>query len=317
VNLSVKKIFANFFFMKKLFLGLLLFIGFMAFASVSFAEQNIQVTPQLTQIDLANDAPEAIIYYTNNTSSALELKLSVHDVAELEERNPVGFLDPKNAQNYKYSLSSWVYLDKQTLLLAPGEKRQVKASITKEKLSPGGHYGSILAEIVQTTEKKKVQVKAILASLLFVRAHTGFEIEEAKIAFFGLEQNFFQFPKKAIFRFQNTGNVDLAPYGTVEITDSNNKVVGKGIVNEDSLITLPESIRKYTLAIKPLQSFISPGTYTAVIKLRYGKANKTIETKTQIFTEGSIDIKITIAGLIALLVAGSIIARRVRKKKKN
>lgn len=271
-------------------------------------KNTITVLPQLTQIDLANDQPEAIIHYTNNSSISVELGLTVENVRELEDRNPVGILDPKEASNYKYGLSSWVYLDHQNIILQPAETGSVKVTINKDKLSPGGHYGTILAEIHQTDENKKtVKVKGVLASLLFVRASTGNEIEEAKIPFFGSTTAGIKFPEEFTFRFQNTGNVDATPYGLLEVQNSNGQTVAKGIVNEDSLITLPEAIRKYSVPVRRTQKFILPGTYTAVLGLHYGKQNKKITVKTTFTTQGSIDFVILGMWLLVFIVAGLIL----------
>lgn len=283
-------------------------------------KNTITVLPQLTQVDLSHDGPETTIYYTNNASYPVELALSVQDVRELEDRNPVGILDPKEAANYKYSLSSWVYLDKQTVVLNPGETKPVKVTITKEKLSPGGHYGSVLAEIkAADTTKKTVKIKGVLASLLFVRASTGSEIEEAKIAFFGPSEQSISAPESFIFRFQNTGNVDLTPYGLVEVKDMRGRLVSKGIVNEDSLITLPEAIRKYSVASKH-SNLILPGKYTATLSLHYGKSNKTITASSSFVTLGDSEaVKWigVIAILIILIVTGNVILRRRLKKSSN
>jgi hypothetical protein len=268
-------------------------------------KNSITVLPQLTQLDLTKDKPESEIYYTNNSSQPVELGLSLQDVRELEDRNPVGILDPKEAENYKYSLSSWAYLSTQTLLINPGETQSVKVSINSEKLSPGGHYGTVLAEINQSTDSKKaVQIKGVLASLLFVRASTGSQIEEAKIAYFGTESKF-EFPKEFSFRFQNTGNVELIPYGLVELKDGNGLTIAKGIVNEDSLFTLPEAIRKYDVPMTALQNVILPGKYNAVLSLHFGKTNKKLTATTTILTGGNsnfLNLGIgVIAGLILLL----------------
>ena len=271
-------------------------------------KNTITVLPQLTQIDLAKDQPETTIYYTNNSSITIELGLSVEDVRELEDRNPVGILDPKEAANYKYSLSSWVYLDHQNVILSPGQTGSVKVTIDKEKLSSGGHYGTVLAEIHQTDESKKtVKVKGVLASLLFVRASTGNEIEEAKVPFLGPKTSGIKFPESFTFRFQNTGNVDATPYGILAIQDGNGHTVTTGIVNEDSLITLPEAIRTYTIPFKQTQKFILPGKYTAVLSLHYGKQDKKITVKTTFTTQGSIDVVLWGFGIAILLLVGMVL----------
>ena len=283
-------------------------------------KNTITVLPQLTQVDLAHDKPEAQIYYKNNSSLPVELGFTIEDVRELEDRNPVGILDPKEATNYKYSLSSWVYLDKQSLILNPGETSSINVTINKDKLSPGGHYGTILAEIKQVSNKKEaLKIKGVLASLLFVRASTGNELEQARVPFFGIEGSSLNLPAKFIFRFQNTGNVDLTPYGTVEIQDRRGRTVAKGIVNEDSLITLPEAIRKYEVNVKPINSLILPGQYKAVLSLHYGKSNKGIKMTTTVTTAGTVNIPLTVGiliGIILLLIVGSKVLGS-RNPKKN
>lgn len=277
-------------------------------------KNTITVLPQLTQIDLSKDPPQTQIFYTNNASFTVELALSVQDVTELEDRNPVGILDPKEAANYKYSLSSWVYLDKQSLVLNPGETKQVEVTITKDKLSPGGHYGSVLAEIKASDQAKKaVKIKGVLASLLFVRAATGNEIEAAKVPFFGIENQGINFPESFIFRFQNTGNIDLTPYGTVTVRNTAGKTVAKGVVNEDSLITLPEAIRKYAVPLKA-ESLVLPGQYKATLSIHFGKSNKTITQSTTFITFGSSNLLRWALFGIGIMVVLVVIIKLVRSK---
>lgn len=288
-----------------LFLLLAIIYQLSAIKTFAAEKNTITVLPQLTQLDLNHDLPETEIFYTNSSTIPVELALSLEDVRELEDRNPVGLLDPKEAGNYKYSLSSWAYLSSQTLLLNPGETGSVKVSITKDKLSPGGHYGSVLAEIHQSNgDKKNVKVKGVLVSLLFVRASTGSQIEEAKIADFASNEMTITFPEKFAFHFQNTGNVDLTPYGLLELKNSGGKTIAKGIVNEDSLITLPEAIRKYDVSAKPLGGLILPGKYTATLSLHFGKSNKKLTVTTTFISGGSAEL---INWAIIVLIAGVIL----------
>ena len=296
-------------------IGLMVFIGLL-FPHPSFAQKNtISVVPQITRLDLSVDKPEAEIIYTNNTLSPIELSLTVENVKELEDRNPVGILDPKESANYKYALASWVYLDRQNLIISPGEKQTVKVTIDYKKLSPGGHYGAVLAELKQSKDNKEIKLKAILTSLLFVRASTGNEIEEAQINFFGVTRQNFDFPKSFILRFQNTGNVDLTPFGLIEIRDQRNKLVAKGIVNEGSLITLPEAIRRYDVPIIKLEKFILPGKYNATLFLHYGKSKQEIKLKTTFITQGSTSTSsiITVLGVLG----GAIIAMKIMKHRRR
>ena len=303
----------------KQFLGILLVLILLIVTikpAFSAGKNTITVLPQLTQIDLNTDKPQAQIQYTNNTDNTMELSLSVENVTELEDRNPVGILDPKESRNYKYGLSSWVDLSTQTLVLSPKETKAITVTVNKEKLSPGGHYGSILAEIKELSDNKQIRISGVLASLLFVRASTGNEIEEAKLPFFGLENGSFSFPDDFTMRFQNTGNVDLTPYGLLQIKDFRGKTVAKGIVNEDSLITLPEAIRTYTIPVNILQNIIWPGKYTAYLSIHYGKSKNVLKAQTTFITKGNISV-LTIFTLLAILIGGFFIAKKTIKLKRK
>lgn len=282
----------------------------------AFAAGNnlISVTPQIVHLDLISDPPEAEYLYVNNTSYPVELSFSMQDIKELSESGIPGFVDQKDAANYKYGLSSWVTFDKQDLILNPGEKGTIKVLIDKAKLTQGGHYASILAEVKQKDEGKAVKIKAVLASLLFVRASTGYEREEAKISYFGVLQDFWQFPEKFLMRFQNTGNVDLIPYGTLEINDMYGKQASRGIVNEGSLITLPESIRRYDIPVHKLVDFLPLGFYKATLSVHFGNSNQTAISTTSFFSEGDVDLRLAGGGFAALVILIFVLKRKFKRK---
>lgn len=302
----------------KLFYLALWIFGYSIIPNQSFAQERntISVMPQITRLDLSVDKPEAQIIYTNNTKDLIELALTVENVKELEERNPVGLVNPAESANYKYALASWVYLDRQNVQIGPGETQTINVNIDQEKLSPGGHYGAILAEIKQADVSKEIKLKGVLTSLLFVRASTGFEIEEAKISSFDPARSGLEFPESFVLRFQNTGNVDLTPYGLIEIKDFRGSIVAKSIVNEGSLSTLPESIRRYDIPVNNLQSVILPGRYTVEVNMHYGKGRKEIKYKSEFYTQGNAPAfsALTALGIIGIVL---IALRLKRKRKKN
>lgn len=122
-------------------------------------------------------------------------------------------------------------------------------------------------------------------------------------------------------RFQNTGNVELTPYGLLEIKNQQGKLVARGIVNEDSSITLPEAIRTYTLPVKTVESVILPGKYTAILTLHYGKSNKTLISKTGFTTLGTKNLiwgaLVFLAVICGIIIALKFLRIRVRKLFKN
>jgi hypothetical protein len=291
---------------KILKIALFIFI-FVIFSNpnTAFAQQKgISVTPSIAHIDLSSDSSEYEITYLNTTSANITLLLSAQDFSELEDAYRLNFLDSKSAQNYKYSLSSWISFENKNIQLAPGEKKSVKIFINKDKITKGGHYASILAEIVQEDTGKQVNVKAVLSSLLFVRASTGLEIEEGKISSFSPIRDGLEIPDSFMLRFQNSGNVHVIPYGLLEVFDPLGKVVAKGILNEGSLDALPESIRRYDIESKTDKKVLLPGFYTAKIALHFGNSNKTLTSSIKFFSQGSFDfIKLIFAGIILIIVA--------------
>lgn len=283
-------------------------------ANAQTPKNTVSVTPQIARIDLAVDKPETEYLYVNNTQNPVELSFSMQDFKELEENGIPGFINQQDVKNYKYALSSWVTFDKKGLILNPGEKGTLKVTVDKTRLTQGGHYGSILAEIKQKDGEKGVKIKAILASLLFVRATTGYEREEGKISFFAPIMNFWEFPDKFLMRFQNTGNVDTIPYGLIEIKDMLGRIVAKGIVNQGSLITLPESIRRYDIPLQRLTGFLPVGFYNATILVHFGQNNKIITSHMSFFSQGSIDLRLIFIGFIILFVLIFVVKKKLRRK---
>jgi hypothetical protein len=141
----------------------------------------ISVTPSIIQLDFQIDPAEAELYYKNNTNQPIELSLSASDFTELEDGYKVAFLEGKDAQNYKYRLSSWITFEKNTLIIEPHETEKVKVFINKNALSPGGHYASLLARLSVTKQDSTIAIQGVLSSLLFVRTNTGKENELAQI----------------------------------------------------------------------------------------------------------------------------------------
>lgn len=296
---------------------LLLIFAFCLLPSIATAQNKnvITVTPQLIQIDLSLEAPEAIYTYTNSTDQTIELALSMQDVKELEDRGLPGFLNSNQSQNYQYGLSSWASFSNKNLVIAPGESKSVTVYIDKTRLTLGGHYASVLAEVRQTDTTKSVKLRAILSSLLFVRSGSEYEQEDAIINEFKPIQEFFQLPTQFSFRLQNTGNVDITPYGILKVYDPFGKEVASGIVNENSLITLPDSNRKYSLPVRVQKSILLPGIYKAHIKIQFGKRKAVKEQETHFVSLGSIDIKWIGATLLLIVCAMSLMRLRKRQTK--
>lgn len=280
-------------------------LGFLIFSVASTqlayaqAQQGITVTPSILRLDLSQDVPEAELIYKNNTKSQIELSFSAQDFSELEEGGRVKFLQEKDAKNYQYGLTSWITFKKQSLTLSPGEQQKIKVFISKDKLTPGGHYAAVQAELKQSVEGEgRVPIKGILSTLIFVRTATGNEREEIILQSISPIRTLLGFPDTFLLRLQNRGNVELIPYGAVEIKDMFGNIVAKGIINEGSLFVLPESIRRFDVPIAKLSSLMLPGNYTAEVTIHYGKEEKILKSSVSFVSQGSMNL--LLIGLIIL-----------------
>lgn len=299
---KVKKSLSSF--LLKYWYVLVVFVVLVVFpARALAATPTLSVSPSIVYLDLSTDLPQTTLTYTNHSQESIQLSFSASDVVELEDGYQLSFLNPKSAQNFQYRLSSWISFGQNSLILSPGQSGSVIVSIAKDKLSPGGHYGSILASIQQKNGSGAVSVQAVLSSLIFVRSHTGVENEAGHITSFNLSQQWWDFPSMGVLRFNNTGDVELVPYGLIQILDSQNHLVAKGIVNETSAMTLPETLRRYDIPLTSLSSFLFPGWYHATLSLHFGKSNEKATQTLVFFTQGSIPLT-TIC--IVFLILGSL-----------
>lgn len=294
------------------------------FLSVCFTQkihaqtpQGITVVPSIIHIDLSTDAPEYELTYVNNTGVEINLALSAEDFTELEDSYRISYLTGKDAANYKYSLSSWISFENKNLDLAPGEKKSVKIMIDKNRVTKGGHYASILAEIKAPESKQQVSVKAVLSSLLFVRASTGQEIEDGKINTFKPLQDGIEYPDTYVLRFENRGNVHVIPYGLIQVFDPLGQLIAKGPVNTNSLDALPESIRRYDTSVTTYQKVLLPGFYTARIDLHFGKTNQQLTATVKFFSQGMFDFVKIGVGLAILVIVLLILRKKLPTHKSN
>lgn len=299
---------------KLLFLTILLLSLVLLKPVFAQTQKGISVTPSIMHIDLEQDGPEYLLTYKNTTKTDVTLELRVQDFNELEESYKINYLEGKDASNYKYSLSSWISFENKTIQLSPGEEKSVKIFIDKNRITKGGHYASILAQVLQSEGEKQVDVKAILGSLLFVRASTGKEVETGKISTLRPSRDGIEYPSSYVWRFENSGNVHVIPYGLLEIYDPLGNLAAKGILNEDSLDALPESIRRYETKVTTYQKVLLPGIYTAKISVHFGKTNEKVSASVKFFSQGGLDLVKIVPVLLAIIGIIWYFKRRKRTK---
>jgi hypothetical protein len=277
------------------------------FAQAQEKQSNFSITPFFQEITLEKDQNEASfsVEIKNNTDRSAVFKLSVLDFGALDESGGVAFLGSAEDLKNKYSLASWVSLEKDGLVVNPAESQAVRVTIqNKESLSPGGHYAAVLAKLEDEKSwqenSPEVAFNQSLAALIFVRK-TGGEIFGLDLKSQEINKGIFNLPQKIQLRFQNTGNVHVTPRGLVKITDPFGREVMQGIINSESSLVLPETFRVFPVPLENITLAFLPGRYNLSVEYRYdGKEDFTSSSSSFFFVPPSF-----IFSVLVLIVLGA------------
>lgn len=300
----------------------ILFLSFGAFAKNSYAEdQNVakgfSVNPFFQEVNLEKDQADATIEVeiANNTGNLAVLKLSVLDFGALDETGGVAFLGDSKDLTNKYSLASWISLEKDGLVIGPGEKQVVKATIqNKESLSPGGHYAAILAKLdvgenSSEQDSSKVALNSSFSSLIFARKLGG-EVYGLTLKEQEITKGVFGLPTTARLRFQNTGNVYVTPRGVVTLTDPMGREVARGIIDEESALVLPETFRVFPTQMREMAMAFVPGRYNLSTQYRYDGQDDFVTVQQNIFIIPNLDVWALLAVIVIIYISFKIKRRK-------
>ncbi|MFZ5845074.1 MAG: hypothetical protein ACOY0S_01250 [Patescibacteria group bacterium] len=304
--------------MRILFVLLYVLLYSLINSTVAFANttnSGLSLSPPFKEIELAKDTTQSTFFIeiANNTTALQTLYLSVVDFGTLDESGGVAFLGIQGEKlERKYSLASWVSLEKDIIEIEGGKSQKVKITIlNKESLSPGGHYAAVIATTPSTKEEKNVSFESALASLIFVKK-TGGEIYKLNLVEKEISSRILGFPNKISLRFQNSGNVHVVPRGTVEILDPRGTKISKGVINDESGIILPESFRLYPTSLTRSKWPIMPGKYNLNIQYRFDGKEDFSRDSSPFFFPGIIGIGLPVILLVGLILL--ILKRRFKKQ---
>lgn len=305
--------------MKRIFLFLAIILAIIGNSKILAVENNgLFLSPPFIDISVDIKQPEKFYYLEigNNTRTETVFDISVVDFGSLDETGGVAFLTVNNDKNErKYSLASWISLEKQTVTVMPGKTEKIKVTIlNKDSLSPGGHYGAVLATVRAAADRTKdmVGINQSLASLIYVQK-TGGEKPNLIFKSWEFSKNIFYFPKTVKIRFENNGNVHVVPRGKVEIKNSRGEIVAKGIINGDSGKILPESFRIMGLPIEKVKLWNQPGIYNLDVSYRFDGRDEFSSMKTKVIYVGFEGVLVVsgLALITALVI--TLILRKIRR----
>ncbi len=244
-------------------------------SSAKADSKGFSITPFFQEVNLEQNQKEAVFFLTveNTTDAPATFRISVLDFGALDESGGVAFLGAGNPER-KYGLASWISLEKDALVLNPGDKQNIRVAVeNKESLSPGGHYAAIFLKMENDKTPSGDNYSAVafnpsFASLIFARKIGG-ETYGLELKGQELQKQILRNPSGTKLRFQNTGNTYVIPRGIVKITDPLGREVLRGIINYGSAIILPETFRVFPVSLKKTALVIFPGRYTLSVEYRY------------------------------------------------
>lgn len=248
-----------------------------SFLQAADEQGGLTISPAFQEITLEekDTAKSFSVSLTNDSTVPMTLRLFLYDFGSLDDSGGVAFLGASNDLAKKYALASWMKVEGDSLLLGPNESKEVSVVIENNTmLSPGGHYGALMFQVENTASdvtnasQNDVSVQQMFSSLVFVKK-VGGEIYNLELNTQTYRNLFLRFQERLDLSFRNAGNVHLVPRGIVRVKDPLGRVVAKGIINQESVIILPETLRSYPIQLTNQGVLLIPGRYTLETAYRF------------------------------------------------
>ena len=257
---------------------------------------NITVRPFLQELKInpGDTSKDFQLSLSNDSNFTQVFHLVAVNFGSLNETGGLAF-EGANANDLarKYGLSKWLSLEQNNVELGPNQQTTIKVTINNDKnLAPGAHYAAII-----TTASKPAQTAGQLtitpkvSSLIFA-TKLGGELYNIHLSSMSANGNLWQLPTTVNLRIKSTGNTYIVPRGIVSVKQ-NNKVLSRGVINQQSSIVLPETVRDFDVNLAkqaPLKNGFLRTSYRVQVDYRYDgvsqyatqSANYTLYNRTSI-----------------------------------
>jgi hypothetical protein len=259
-------------------------------ASIPPAPRGITLSPAIVQAQVTPNEEQHKLDFkiTNNKTTTQTINLTTADFNTLGESGGLVFVGANPSQiQKKYGLATWLALPQTTITVQPKQSASLTAFILNQpSLAPGGHYGALMLSLADkpasSTSKNKVSVHPVASSLLFVDKQGG-DTHKLRLSNVYVSHSIFSLPSSVTLRFHNDGNTHLIPRGVVTVSGPNGKLVSRGIINENSAITLPETFRRYTVPLTKIAAATHPGKYKIEVDYRFDGYDQFRSYRTSVF----------------------------------
>ncbi len=181
------------------------------------------------------EAAEDYIEVFNDTESEQNLLIKPYD----SEASNIGAFALTGPNNIQEGIGVWVKMEEEEVTLAPGERRNIKFTITiPENADVGEHSGAITAMTAQPKVVKGFSGAAI-STRVGARVYNtvpGEMIRKAKITNFAISENIAKNVYEIFITAKNEGNITISPQASLHVG-------GWGLLSRTKIF-LPEIIDK-------------------------------------------------------------------------
>lgn len=205
------------------------------------------------------------IKISNPSNRPVNIRMTVEDFKPTGETGSVIITED---ESYTYSLSQWVSVEPTEFTLPPLGQQVVTFTIdVPAQAEPGGHYGSVLAEVLPS-EVEGGSAIAQKVGVLVLLSVAGEVTEQLLVKEFSAPSFIEEGPIVFLLRFENLGTVHVRPKGFISITNMLGKKEADIAFPQKNV--LPNSIRKLEVSWDP---GFAIGKYTATLVANYGINN--------------------------------------------
>jgi hypothetical protein len=258
----------------------------------------VTVSPVLFDMDIAPGATaQDKIVLTNDTDERQTFAFLAENFTARGEEGGQEYIH----EDEPTGLASWVYPDRPSVTLDPGQSAEFPFLISvPEDAEPGGHYATIFfsrgAGDGASSAKGGVGITEQIGVLLLVRV-PGDIMEKANVESFRMAKGtvLHRLPAEFELRVRNTGSVHVRPTGTLVIRNLIGITAARLPANPKQSAVLPGSVRKienawlktaapedggfWAEAANEWRNF-ALGRYAASVELAYGSRQELIRSQT-------------------------------------
>ena len=237
---------------------------------------------------------------TNNTGTQVALAVSAQDFTALGQNGSIEFQDQDSSGTH--GLAAHIVADNAVVVLAPGQSREVHIRIVDvDTLSPGGHYAAVVYKALGDASGGRATVSLLpaVSTLVFMTTASG-GTQSLRLTTPFTPAIRTDVPRAVNLVLTNTGNVQTAARGYVQLLGPGGALHGQGVINVDSGLILPGAQRLFMVNLSSVEQreTLWPGTYKIKVYYRYDG-----EAKYQTYEQSFVLVNLVlVAGVLVLVV---------------